>query len=392
MGVRDWFKKKDNQVQSKGIEGYWNFKDGNTKLTVRNLTDTGVSYGDVFDGTTQMKLYTFIINKADIREYGNAGVLNKPYETVAFEAPADWNIEAEIQNGLLKKLIENTNAINQQYNNNRQIDLLGRFDTNGNFTQSSQYIQDYIDTTYTPWINEQTKLKQNMETEARRKAEEPGFTVKVMDKILGFFDGIKERRDARRDAKQQKLLTAAQKEYNISSENIRQTYSREELGLSSNKIEQYGRDMFRIGTEGEMLTDISIKGVPQMLSDGSYLYTANKQLANSFNSESSLSNVANCQFSLPIPPEQLNDFLMNCENPGNPNAKSNADALMMLLNKNPLPGRGLYMGGLYFGKDNNLYYHEFQHIQDSIDYINGSNNQINRQDPQRTSEYENSRY
>ena len=50
------------------------------------------------------------------------------------------------------------------------------------------------------------------------------------------------------------------------------------------------------------------------------------------------------------------------------------------------------MGGLYFGKDNNLYYHEFQHIQDSIDYINGSNNQINRQDPQRTSEYENSRY
>ena len=81
---------------------------------------------------------------------------------------------------------------------------------------------------------------------------------------------------------------------------------------------------------------------------------------------------------------------MGCENPQNPYAKANAEALMYLLNQNTLDGRGLYMGGLYVGNDRNLYYSEYQHMQDCIDRLNGNDKsqQQTYQQPEQTYEYE----
>lgn len=383
MGIRDWFKKKDNEPQSNKIEGAWKFSQGNTDLTINDFTDTGVLYGDLVDGTTPMKLYTFKMYKHDMNSFGEAGLLGKQYEMVAFEAPADWNIEDAINNGMLSTLLTQTDAINRSFNDNgRQIDVLGRFDLNSNFSYSEPGIQDYIDTTYTPFINEQAEQQRIADEQKRQKENKQGIFVKALGGILDFFDGIKEKRNER------KLLAAASQEQPVNQE---PRLSREEQGLSSNEIRTMGRDGFRIGNsrDGNVMA-VDIIGQPQMMEDGSYLYTAKKQLTRTFNHYAELTNVPNCQFSLPVPPEQFHDFLMGCENPNNQFAKEYADALMFLLNQNPLPERGLYIGGLFVGNDSNLYYNEFQHMQDSIDRLNGNDKsrQQQYQQPEQTYGYE----
>mgnify|MGYP006967160145 CR=1 FL=1 len=53
--------------------------------------------------------------------------LGKMYEEVAFEAPAIWDIEACIENGMLEKLVNKTDAITKSYNDNgKQIDRIPR--------------------------------------------------------------------------------------------------------------------------------------------------------------------------------------------------------------------------------------------------------------------------
>lgn len=380
MGIRDWFKKKEDEPQNKKIEGAWKFNQGSTHLTISDFTDTGVSYGDLVDGTTPMKLYTFKMYKQDLNAFGEAGILGRQFEEVAFEAPALWDIESCINNGMLATLLNQTNAINNTYNKGKQIEVLGRFDSNSNFTYSDPGIQDYIDETYVPMLNKQIEQQRIADEQKSRKENQPGLFIKALGKVLDFFDGIKERRAERNEMK---LLAAAEERL----ANQPPPLSREEQGLSSDEIRLFGRSAFRIGNtnDGNVLA-IDIVGEPQMLDDGSYLYTANKQLVGSFHKASVLNSVPNCQFSLPIPPEQLNDFLMGCENPENPYAKSNAEALMYLLNQKPLEGRGLYMGGLFVGNDRNLYFSEYQHIQESIDRLNGNDK---TQQPQRTTdEYE----
>ena len=384
MGIRDWFKKKEEGPQSKKIEGAWKFSQGNTRLTIQDFTDTGVSYGDLVDGATPMKLYTFSMYKNNSNSLGEAGLLGKQFEEVAFEAPAAWDIQDCINNGMLANLLTQTDAINRNYNNGRQIDVLGRFDSNNNFTYSNSGIQEYIDNTYVPYLNERNEMQRIEDSKRKQKEEDPGFTIKALGKILDFFDGIKERRNAK---KEMKLLAAAEEKV----ANKPPPLSRGELGLSFNEIRQAGLNGFRIGNSHDRnVMAVDIIGQPQMMEDGSYLYTAKRQTIGTFSSHSDLSQIPNCQFSLPIAPEQLNDFLMGCENPQNPYAKINAEALMNLLSKGPLEERGLYVGGLYVGNDRNLYYSEYQHMQDCIDRLNGNNKsqQQRYQQPEQTYEYE----
>lgn len=362
MGIRDWFKKKEDGPQSKKIEGAWTFSEGNTHLTISDFTDTGVSYGDLVDGSTPMKLYTFKMYKNNL----DTRTLGKMYEEVAFEAPAIWDIEACIENGMLETLVNKTDAITTSYNDNgRQIEVLGRFDSNSNFTNSDPGIQDYIDETYVPELNKRIDRQISADAKRKQKEEDPGLFIKALGKMLDFFDGIKERRAERNEMK---LLAAAEERL----ANQPPPLSREEKGLSSNEIRLAGKDAFRIGNSLDRnVMAVDIIGQPQMMEDGSYLYTAKKQLTRTFNHYAELTNVPNCQFSLPVPPEQFHDFLMGCENPNNQFAKGYADALMFLLNQDPLPERGLYIGGLFVGNDSNLYYNKFQHMQDSIDRLNG---------------------
>lgn len=388
MGIRDWFKKKDNETQSKEIEGAWKFTQGNTHLTIRDFTDTGVSYGDLVDGATPMKLYTFKMYKQDSNAFGEAGLLGKEYETVAFEAPASWDISDAINNGMLTTLLNQTNAINRSYNEGRQIDVLGRFDSNSNFTYSNPGIQDYIDNTYVPELNERAEQQRIANEKRRQKEEDPGLIVKALGKTLDFFGGIKEKIGAIR----QKRLPAGQEEYAIQNETENLNYSNTtENDLTANRIEIAGDKAFRIGnTRNGLITAISIIGDPQILTDGSYLYTANKQLVNSFQTALELNCLPNCQFSLPIPPDQINNFLMGCRSPENPYSRANVDALMNLLSKDPLEGRGLYRGGLFFGSDRNLYYDKFEHLRESINMLNGNDNPYKQhyQQPQQTYEYD----
>ncbi len=384
MGIKDWFKKKNNEPQSKKIEGAWKFSKANTHLTISDFTDTGVSYGDLIDGTTPMKLYTFKMQKRDQRTFGEAGPLGKQYEIVAFEAPAAWDIETAINNGILTTILNETNAIDKSYNNGRQIDVLGRFDLNNNFSNSNPGIQEYVDNTYVPELNERIENQRRADEQKKQKENNPGFLVNALGKVIDFFDGIKERRNER---KEMKLLAAA--EERLANQPPR--LSREELGLSSNEIRPSGRDTFRIGSsQDENVIAVDIIGKPQMMEDGSYLYTAKKQFTRTFSHYAELTSVPNCQFSLPVPPEHFQDFLIDCENPNNEFAKSNADALMFLLNQKPLEGRGLYMGGLFVGNDRNLHYSEYQHMQDSIDRLNGNDklHQQQYQQPEQTYGYE----
>lgn len=377
MGIRDWFNKKDNEPKGKKIEGVWKFSQGSTHLTISDFTDTGVSYGDLIDGVTPMKLYTFKMHKHNMNTFGEAGVLGKKFEEVAFEAPAAWDIEACIKNGMLETLLNQTDATNKSYNDNgSQIEVLGRFDSNSNFTYSNPGIQEYIDNTYVPELNEQNNKQRIADAKRKQKEEDPGFTIKALGKILDFFDGIKEKRMAKKEIK---LLAAAEERI----ENKPPRLSREEQGLSSNEIRQAGINSFRIGNpQDKNVIAVDIIGHPQMMEDGSYLYTAKKQLTRTFNHYTELTSIPNCQFSLPVPPEHFQDFLMACENPNNEFAKSKADALMLLLNQNPLPGRGLYIGGLFVGNDRNLHYSEYQHMQDSIDRLNGNDKSHQQQYPQ----------
>lgn len=366
MGIRDLFK-KDNQVKSNVIEGNWNFKTLDKSVTIRDFTDTGVEYADVYDGATPMKLYTFTMWKNNLESLGMAGKLGKMYETVAFEAPASWDIREAINNGLLGELLNKTNAIHMSYNDRSQIDLLGRFDLNSNFTYSSPNIQEYIDTTYTPFLNEQAEQQRIVAEKNRIKENEPGFFEKAIGKVLDFFDGIKERRNERREMK---LLAAAPEQ------RVAPKVSRSELGLSSNEIRQAGMQGFYIGDSNQRnVMAIDILGEPQMLQDGNYLYTVKKQTIGTFNSPSNLSQIPNCQFSLPVSPENFTNFLNGCEDPENPFAKTTAEALMLLLNQNSLPGKGLYIGGLVVGRDGNLQYSQCENIHAAIDYVNGINNQ-----------------
>lgn len=378
MGIRDWFKKKDDELQSKKIEGAWNFKQGNTHLSVSDFTDTGVSYGDLIDGATPMKLYTFKMYKNNL----DTRTLGKMYEEVAFEAPATWDIETCINDGMLATLLNQTDAINRSYNDNgRQIDVLGRFDSNSNFTYSDPGIQEYVDNTYVPELNTRIENQRRAEKLKIEKENDPGLLVKALGKVLDFFDGIKERRAVRKETK---LLAAAEERL----ANQPPIQSREEKGLSSNEIRQSGRDGFRIGnSQDRNVIAVDIIGEPQMLQDGSYLYTAKRQTVGTFESASNLTGVPNCQFSLPVPPEHFKEFLMACENPENPYAKSNADALMLLLDRDTLEGRGLYMGGLFVGNDRNLHYSEYQHMQDAIDRLNGNDRSQIKQPQRMTDEY-----
>lgn len=365
MGIRDWGNKKDNQIQSNKIEGDWSFRKGNTHLTIRDFTDTGVSYGDLVDGTTPMKLYTFKMYKHDISTSGEAGRLGKEYEMVAFEAPASWDITAAINAGMLSTILTKTSAINMSYNNGRQIDVLGRFDPNSNFTPSNPGIQEYVDETYVPMLNSQLEHQKIVDEQRRQKENKPGFFVRAIDKLLDLFDTIKERRAAKNEMK---LLAAAQEQL----ENQPPRLSREEQGLSSNEIRLECVNGFRIGnSQDKNVIAVDIIGEPKMMGNGIYLYTAKKQLTRTFDSASELTCIPNCQFSLPVPPEHFQDFLMGCENPNNEFAKANAEALMLLLNQNPLQERGLYIGGLFVGDDRNLHYSEYQHMQDSINHLNG---------------------
>lgn len=385
MGIRDWFKKKDNEPQSQKIEGAWSFSQGNTHLTISDFTDTGVSYGDLVDGATPMKLYTFKMYKNDLNTVGEAGMLGKQYEIVAFEAPAEWDIKAAINNGMLSMLLNQTNAINRSFNDNgRQIDVLGRFDSNSNLTNSDPGIQEYIDNTYVPELNAQIEQQRSADERKRQKENDPGFLVNALGKVFDFFDRIKESRNER---KEMKLLATAEERL----ANQPPKLSREERGLSSNEIRTSGRNTFRIGnSQNENVMAVDIIGEPQMMGDGSYLYTAKKQFTRTFEHYAELTSVPNCQFSLPVPPEHFQDFLLACENPNNEFAKSNADALMFLLNQKPLEGRGLYMGGLFVGNDRNLHYSEYQHMQDSIDRLNGNDKSHQQQhsQPEQTYGYE----
>ena len=239
--------------------------------------------------------------------------------------------------------------------------------------------QEYIDKTYVPALNERIEKQRITDEKNRKKENDPGFLIKAIGKVLDFFDGIKAK-------KEMKLLQAAQE----SQPHIDVKPSRTELGLSSHEIRHAGREGFYIGNSNDKnVMAINIFGEAQMLQDGSYLYTAKKQLIRTFNSASDLTCIPNCQFSLPVPPENFAEFLNGCENPANPYARSNADALMLLLNQDPLPGRGLYIGGLALGKDGNLQYIQGQNLQNSINYINGINDQRNLQfNQQPTNEYE----
>lgn len=379
MGIRDWFKKKDDEPQSRKVKGAWTFTQGNTNLTISDFTDTGVSYRDRIDGVIPMKLYTFKMYK----DKSDTISLGKMYEEVAFEAPAEWDIEAAINNGMLLTLLSQTNAINRSFNDNgRQIDVLGRFDSNSNFTYSVPGIQEYVDNTYVPELNQRIENLRRAERQKMEKENNPGFLINALGKVMDFFDGIKERRNARKETK---LLAAAQKQLAHQPPRL----SREEKGLSSNEIRPSGRDGFRIGnSRDENVMAVDIIGEPQMLEDGSYLYTAKRQLTRTFEHYAELTSVPNCQFSFPVPPEQFQDFLMACENPKNEFAKSNADALMYLLNQNPLPGRGLYIGGLFVGNDGNLHYDECHHMQDSINRLNRSDKLPQQQYPQSEQTYE----
>ena len=370
MGIRDWFKKKEDAFKTKKIDGYWEVNQGDVSISVSNFTDTGITYYDLVDSVTPMKLYTFNMRRNNISTRGKAGVISgKQFETIAFEAPAEWDIESCIREGMLDSMLIQADVVNKSYNNGRQMDILGRFDLNKRFNESAPEMQNYIDNTYVPEINKQIVRQREIENKIKAKEENPGFLIDALGKMIDFFDGIKEKREARKQAR----LPAAQEEHAIPNENISPQKTREERGLSTYEIKQkYGKGQFRIGAKGTMLTDVSIIGTPQMLADGSYLYTVNRQSANSFDSETIFDGIANCQFSLPIPPEQLYNFLEGCEESGNPYAKSNADALMLLLTQKTLPGRGLYVGGLFFGQDSNLYYHDFQYLQDSIDFANGN--------------------
>lgn len=371
MGIRDWFgrNRQENKLNLKSIAGNWIFQSGRNNLTVKNFTDTGIEYPDLYDNNVPMKLYTFDIYRGNLDSVGKRAMLGKMYETVAFEAPASWDMEIAINNGLLSTLLNQTNAINMSFNNGRPIDVLGRFDSNSNFTYSDPGIQDYVDNTYVPTLNEHIEQQRLQDEQRTMKENNPGIVVKATGAILDIFDRIKEKIAEIRDRREQKLLAAAPEEPMVQQSSL-------------NEIKGAGRGAFRIGnSELKNVMSLTILKEPQQLADGSYLYTAKRQQIGAFDAHENLLLVPNCQFSLPVAPENFEEFLYG-------NARSNVNTLMFLLNQEPLPGVGLYIGGLVNGENGNLQYSQCNHLQNSIDCINGTEQRhFEQQQHMRTEDY-----
>ena len=361
MGVRDWinkniFRKQQpmlppaNVIRNSKLDEPIEDKITRKRLAIHEFTDTGVTYPDFFDGQTTMKLYTFrIVRLPPKEEEGYTQDLSgiKPYETVSFEAPEKWNIEDAIQKGYIEDLIRSSNAMKRTFNDDNEIENLGRFNSNGLYTQSSPAIQQYIDDTYVPLLRE----KQEQERLAAKRAEDPGFIIRTLGKIIYAIDDIREARTERRKARRTERRKAREAREAANSE--APSLTREEKGLSPNEICMVGKNSnglshFRIGNPEERnIRAITLTNV-ERLSDREYLYTAFNEWVGSFESHQTLASIPNVQFVLPIAPENFDVFLKSLDDPANANAKNNMDALMELFEKEPMPNKGLFVGGLNF--------------------------------------------
>lgn len=352
MGVRDWLsniiKKQQPMLPPANAIRHTKFErsgipslDGKKRIGIHQFTDTGITYPDTLGTGTEMKLYTFVISRHDSREEGGAGLLEGPYqETVCFEAPANWNINSVIELGYIENLIHNSRAFDKTFNKNDEIEHIGSFDLQGNYTRPNPRIQNYINNEYVPALKEQKE----QERQARMKEENPGFILKAIGKILDYGDDRRAARKARIAERR-----AAREETIIEDPPLTRT----ERGLSPVEIHMegknpYGLSQFRIGNpEKRNIRAITLTNV-EPLPNGEYLYTAFNENIGKFESAQTLHFIPNVQFVLPIAPENFDVFLKSLDDPANANAKNNMDALMELFEKKPNSNKGLFVGGLKF--------------------------------------------